>query len=96
MFKRRGELTKVSDLFAKYKDNIKAPQKTVVEATVEIVNEVAGIQLDSTKCQYNVSTRTLATNAPAIVKQEILRQHDDIIAHLKGRLGEKSAPLRII
>jgi hypothetical protein len=96
MSKRRGELTNLSALFAKYKESIRAPQQTVIDATVEVIDEVLGIRLDATKCRYTVSTRTLSTGAQALIKQEITKRHDEILAHVKGRLGEKSAPTLIL
>jgi len=94
--KRRGELIKVGDLFTKYRSSIKAPQGSVIEAAVEVIYDVTGIKLDRSRCQYAVASRTLATNAPALVRQELARYHDEILVHMKGRLGEKSTPTRII
>ena len=94
--KRRGELIKLNALFEKYKNHFTAPQQSVIDSSVGIIEDVLGFKINPQKCTYTVSTRTLATNAPALVRQEIARHQVEIIAHLKGRLGEKSAPYRVL
>ncbi len=96
MPKRDGELKKMSSLFALYKDKLKAPQKSVIDATIEVIADVVDIRLNPARCTYTVSTRTFASNAPSLVRQELTRHETDILTHLKVRLGEKSAPHRII
>jgi hypothetical protein len=93
--KRRGELIQLNALFDKYKNHFKPPQQTVVQATVDIIEEVTGLQLDASKCSYTVASRTFSTGAPALIRQEIKMRHGEIVAHLKGRLGEHSAPVQI-
>lgn len=94
--KRTRELTKVSALFDIYKEKLRAPQQTVVDAVVEVIADVTGMKIDGARCVYTVSTRTLATNAPAVVRQEIKMHHAEIVVHLQGRLGVASAPLCIL
>ena len=96
MAKRDGELKKMSSLFALYKDRLKAPQKTVIDATVEVVAELTGIKLNGTRCTYTVTTKTFSSNDPALVRQDLARHETEIITYLNARLGEKSAPHRII
>lgn len=96
MAKRDGELKKMSSLFALYKDRLKAPQKSVIDASVEVVRDLTQISLNPARCTYTVSTRTFASNAPSLVRQELARHEADIISQLKVRLGEKSAPHRIL
>jgi hypothetical protein len=94
--KRRGELIKLNALFDKYKNHFKAPQQSVIDGSVDIIEDVLGFKIDAKKCTYTVSTRTLATGAPALIRQEIARHQPEIIAHLKGRLGEQNAPYRVL
>ncbi len=94
--KRSGELTKLSSLFDKYKKNLKAPQKTVIDVTVEVVYDVVGFKIDPKKCLYNVSTKTLSLNISSLLKQEIKTHEVEIMNHLKGRLGEHSTPKLIL
>ncbi len=93
---KRGEVVKLGSLFDKYKNNLKAPQKTVLEAFVEVVGDVISIKIKSSDCAYNVSTRTLVFKGSSLIKQEIKMHQDEILMHLKGRLGEKSCPYIII
>ncbi len=95
MTKRDGELKKMGSLFAIYKDRLKAPQKTVIDAVVEVVAERTGITLNRQRCTYTVSTKTFCSNAPALVRQELARHETVIITELTARLGDKSAPRRI-
>lgn len=95
MTKRDGELKKMSSLFALYKDRLKAPQKSVIDASVEVIHDLTTIKLNPARCTYTVATRTFASNAPALIRQELARHEHEIVAHLKARLGEKSAPHRI-
>ncbi len=96
MAHRHRELVKAGDLFAKYRNVLKAPQGSVIDAAVEVIFDVTGITITKDKCRYTVTTRTLATGAPAIVVHEVRRHEAEIIDHLKGRLGVESAPVRII
>lgn len=95
MKKRRGEITKVSDLFEKYKTILKAPQGTVVKEVIEVIADITGITVDRKYIKYSVSTKTLSLTAPSTLKQEIGLHKQEIVLHLKARLGEQSAP-RII
>lgn len=89
---RRGEITKVGDLFEKYKTILKAPQGTVVKEFVEVVHDLLGIRIDRKYIKFSVTTKTLSLTAPSALKQEITLHKEEIILHLKARLGEKSAP----
>jgi|GEM_PF-371488 len=89
---RRGEITKVSDLFEKYKTILKAPQGTVVKEFIEVVQDLLGIKIDRKYIRYSVATKTISLTAPSALKQEISLHREEILLHLKARLGEKSAP----
>lgn len=89
---RRGEITKISDLFEKYKVTLRAPQGIVVKEVIEVVTDLTGITLQSKYIKYAVSTKTISITAPSIVKQEIKMHQAEILLHLKARLGEKSVP----
>ena len=88
----RGEITKVSDLFAKYKTILKAPQGTVVKEFVEVVVDLLGFKIDRKYIKYSVATKTISLTAPSALKQEIALHKEEIALHLKARLGEGSAP----
>ena len=92
MQKRTGEITKISDLFEKYKKIIKAPQSSVIKEVIEVINDLTGITIDKKFMKYSVVTKTISINAPSVLKQEIKLHQAEIILHLKARLGESSAP----
>lgn len=93
----RGEGTKkLSDLFLKYQKTLKAPQGHVIEAFVEVVVDVLGITIKKEQVSYNTHTRVLFLKTGGAIKSEILLNKKEILNHLKGRLGEKNAPLNLI
>ncbi len=96
MKKRDGEMKQLSSLFSIYKDRLIAPQRSVIEATIEVIHDLTHISLDPKKASYTVSTKTFSSNAPALIRQELKKQEMLIIEHVKGRLGEKNAPKRIV
>jgi hypothetical protein len=95
MSKRRGEIVAVKDLFAKYRTNLKAPQKTVEIEALRVVGELMNITLKEEQVLYTPATRTLVFNIPSILKQEIKLRQNDILSELYSRLGEKSSPKNI-
>lgn len=96
MKKRRGEVVKVSSLFEKYRNHLRAPQQSVVEEMRKIIFEVIGIQLESHQLSYTVATRTLAVHAPGLIRQEIQLKKPTILQFAQTRLGVKSCPHTII
>jgi hypothetical protein len=89
---RRGEITKVGDLFEKYKVTLKAPQGTVVKEVVEVITDLTGITLEPKYVKYAVTTKTISITAPSTLKQEIKLHQAEILIHIKARLGEQNAP----
>jgi len=93
----RGEnIKKVGDLFAKYKQRLVAPEASVVNAFVEVVQELLELDINPKKVSYNPATKVISINGGGPLKSEIKLNQQDILIHLKGRLGEKSAPKSII
>ncbi len=96
MFKRRGEITAIKDLFAKYKTTLQAPQKTVELETIRVVGEILHITLKEEQVSYTVSSRILRIKAPSIIRQEVQLKSPAVLAELKKRLGVKSSPTTIL
>ena len=94
--KRHRELVKMSDLFTRYKDTLKAPQQSVIQEAVIAIEEVTGYKLQARQCSYTVSTRTLSLNVPAALKQEIKTHHEAVMVRLRERLGEQSVPKLVL
>lgn len=92
MKSRRGEIIKVADLFEKYKKVLRAPQSSVIKEVIEVITDITGVTLQSKYLKYAVHSKTISITAPAILKQEIKLHQDEILIHLKARLGENSVP----
>lgn len=96
MQKQRGELKKASDLFEKYRKVLIAPERTVINAFLEVVDDLLSIKFSSDKLRYNPDTKTLSFVGAGLLKSEIKMHETEILAHLKGRLGERSVPRLIL
>lgn len=92
MKSRRGEIIKVADLFEKYKKVLQAPQSSVIKEVIEVITDLTGVTLSQKYIKYAVHSKTVSITAPAILKQEIKLHQEEILIHLKARLGEKSVP----
>lgn len=94
--KGRGEVVAVRDLFAKYKNTLIAPQKTVEMEVMRVVGELFGVKLEEKQVKYTPSSRTLVFLAPSIIKQELKTKEKQILDELKKRLGAKNSPTTIL
>lgn len=92
MFKRRGEIVALKDLFNKYRNTLIAPQQTVEVEALRVVGELCGFVLKENQVKYTVSTKTLAFSVPGVIRQEIKLKQKEILNELKKRLGEKNSP----
>jgi len=93
----RGEGIKhLSSLFDKYKKTLVAPQGSVKKCFCEVLEELYGFNVDQSGVEYSVYNKTLTLKVRGPLKSEILLRKREILNHLKGRLGEKSAPNTII
>lgn len=96
MRKSRGEIVAVRDLFAKYRQTLQAPQKSVELEAIKAIGEVVGIKLNEEQLRYTVSSRVLHIKAAGILKQEIKLKESEVIKHLNEVLGKKNAPKTIL
>ncbi len=88
----RGEVVKVGDLFAKYKNILKAPEASVRKAFVEVVADLLDIAVKESNVSYKPSTRIITLKSGGPLKSELLLHKKEILTHLKGRLGADGAP----
>ena len=88
--KRGGGIVKISDLFKKYTDVLKAPQKTVVKNFIEVIQDLFGVTLRPDQCAYSVTSRTLSLRISGMLKTEIILQKKKVLEHMEQRLGEKN------
>jgi hypothetical protein len=96
MRKGRGEVIKIGDLFEKYRKNLKAPQGSVIKVFQEVVFELLSIKIKKECIKYSPSTKVLSVGLGGVVKSEIKLHKEEILAHMNGRLGEKSGPKEIL
>jgi hypothetical protein len=96
MPKRRGEIIAIKDLFAKYKQTLQAPQKTVELEVIRVVGELTNLKLNESQVEYVVGSRVLKIKASSLLKQELKFHHGDILKELKSRLGAKNSPQTIL
>ena len=93
----RGEGIKpINSLFEKYKSRLVAPQGSVKKSFCEIVQDLYGFEINERNLDYSVYSKTLTLKVSGPLKTELLLRKDEILTHLKGRLGDKSAPKTII
>ncbi len=88
--------TNIKDLFEVYKTRFRAPQGSVITAAKEVIHDLLGFQVENRLLAYTPQSRILQIRAPGPLKSEILLHKEEILTHLKGRLGAKSAPLQIL
>lgn len=91
----RGELTKVSSLFDKYKKTLVAPEASVISAFLEVVEDLLSVKLSREKVKYNPTSRTLSLNGLGALRSEVKIREGEILDHLRGRLGDKCSPKRV-
>lgn len=95
--KKRGQgIVRMSDLFKKYTDVLRAPQGTVTQAFVDVVEEILGASIKKESCTYSVASKTLVVRAPGMIKSEIQLQKKKIIARMAEKLGPKNIPIEIL
>jgi len=96
MYKRSNEVVAIKDLFAKYKTVLKAPQKSVEIASVQVINRITRFHLKEAEVSYTVASRTLYIKTSSLIKQELCFHHEAILNDLEVSLGKKSCPRRIL
>lgn len=94
--KKDRKLTHINDLFSKYRTTLKAPQGAVVGAFIEVVDDLLQVPIDKKAVSYSVHTKILSLRVPGPLKSEILLKKNEILTHLRGRLGAQSAPKNIV
>lgn len=93
----RGEgIKKIDSLFDRYKKVLRAPQGVVVESFIEVVNDLVGVEIPKERVKYTVHSKTLSLAISGPLKSEIMLHKDEILLHLKGRIGQQSAPKQIL
>jgi len=86
----------LSDLFEKYKKNLKAPQASVERIVLRVIKEQLSISLEPTQITYNPPTRTVVIKAPSIIKTEITKHRAVVLTALQTELGVQNAPTELL
>lgn len=91
-FNKRGGKgnVKISELFKKYTDVLKAPQGTVIKNFIEVIEDVFNVTLRADQCSYSVASRTLTLRISGMLKTEILLKKKYVLEHMNHRLGKKN------
>lgn len=85
---------KLSSLFTKYQNTLRAPERTVCTEAAAVINELLGIAVSEKQLSYSPHNRILHIKN-GMLRSEILPHTAEICAHLKGRLGARSAPQQL-
>jgi len=97
MSKPRGQgIKKLSNLFDKYKKTLIAPEKSVKNTFIEIIGDLYGWNIPDNYITFNSKTKIISIKTGGTLMSEIKFNKKEILDHLKGRLGEKSAPRDIV
>ena len=93
---RKEGMINVSSLFDKYKKILTAPEASIVNAFIEVVDDLYGWPISLKQVTYNPNTKILSIKAGGPLKTEMKLHKKEILNHLKGRIGAKSAPKDIL
>ncbi len=97
--KTKGEYSgpvKIGSLFEVYKKRLRAPQGTVIEAVRDVIRDCVGIDVPKSALSYTPQKKIVTLTVRGPLKTEILLHKDEILAHVKGRIGVKDAPTTIL
>lgn len=85
----------INTLFEKYKKTLRAPEATVVHTFVEVVEDLLGITVPQTAVSYQPSQRTIYIKN-GLLRSAVIPHKKEVLAHLKARVGDTSAPTEIL
>jgi hypothetical protein len=91
----RGELHKVSSFFDKYKRILVAPEGRVIKEFLDLVEDMFAVKIPGGKVSYNPMTKVLLLRGLGPLRSEIKMKEPEVLAHLRGRLGDQNAPVRV-
>ena len=93
--KKESGPKKLDTLFERYKQILKAPEQTVVNSAVAVIDELLDVTLTKQQISYSPQTRVLHIKH-GLIRSAVLPHKQVILTHLTGRLGVRSAPKDII
>lgn len=89
-------LKPINSLFEKYQKRLQPPQAVAIATFCEVVEDILSVPLEPSRVAYNVYNRTLQLKVSGVRKTEILLRKDELLTHLRGRLGSDKSPTNII
>ncbi len=93
----RGEGVKhLKDLFQKYRERLIAPEATIINTFIEVVKDVLGIEIKKEAVNYTPANKTISLRVSGVLKNEITLHKEELLQHMKGRVGVKAAPTKIL
>ncbi len=96
MKKRGNGIVKVSNLFSKYKNLLRAPQGSVITAFIEVVEDIFHTTLKKEHCSYSPQTKTLSVKVSGMIKTEIILKKKNILQGMAEKLGDTNIPKEIL
>ena len=81
----------LSSLFDRYKKVLTAPEQTVIDTATVVIEELLHIDVSKKHIAYSPQTRVLHIKH-GLLRSSVLPHKAEILNHLKGRLGVRSAP----
>ena len=96
MVKQKPGIKPISQLFGKYKTILIPPKNSVIQVTCEVISDLLDIKINKQQIDYQTQERLIFLKFGGVLRSEIKLNKSEIIRHLKGRLGEKRAPVDIV
>lgn len=95
--KERGNgVTHIGTLFKKYSETLQAPQQSVINACIEVIQEIYQYPLTTDQCRYTVASKTLTLTIKGPYKSEILLNKTCILEEIEKRVGKQNTPQNIL
>lgn len=97
MHKQRGQgVTHVSNLFSKYITLLKPPQGVVVQASIDVINEMFHYTIQKKQCTYHTHSKTLSLTIPGALKTEVLLRKNEVLTEIGKKIGIENTPKNIL
>lgn len=88
-------LKPINSLFDRYRQQLRPPQKVVVDEIVEVIEDLFTISLDPARVEYKPYEKCIYLRVSGVLKSELLVRKKEILAHVRGRLGVNQGPTDI-
>jgi hypothetical protein len=93
--KHDRSLKPINSLFDRYKQQLRPPQKVVVDEVIEVIEDLFTITLEPSRIEYKSYEKCIYLRVSGVLKSELLLRKDEILAHIRARLGVNQGPTDI-